>query len=375
MHPNYRHGIALPLTLLALSLMGLLVTMGFFLARLELRRSEQELAMLRSNAAAEAGIEQMLATWDGQRWDALPPGVTVPVASTIMGGGILHDDSLSRLGGPVFLLRSVGQAQDAAGLPVARAELGRWVAATAPAFPLDAAVAARGPLEVSGTTTVDGNDQVPAAWGSACPPPAPSAPAVRDSSAQVLGSGPCAGGQCLAGSPAWLPDSTLSDSALTDYGVWSFSALAAQAGVALSGTVSGVGPVLDSATGQCDPTVPTNWGEPLDSLSPCFGYLPIIRLAPGTRVDGGRGQGILLAEGDVDLDGGLEFYGVVVVGGRLSTSAAGARITGGLILRHPAQDTARIGGASQVLRSTCSAHRAGLAVPARPFRSRSWVRF
>jgi hypothetical protein len=370
-HP--RHGVALPLTLLVLSLVGLLVTIGFLLARLELRRSEQELAMVRSNAAAEAGIERMVASWDGARWDTLPPGLTVPVASTIMGGGILRDDSLSRLGGPLFLLRSVAQAQDAAGSPVARVALGRWVAVSAPVFPLDAAVAARGPLEVSGSATVDGDDHAPPAWGSACPPPALSAPAVRDSSAQVLATG-CTAGQCLVGTPAWLADSTLSDSALADYGPWSFAALAAQAGVSLSGTISGVGPVLDPATGQCDRAVPTNWGEPLDSLSPCFGYLPLIRLAPGSRVNGGRGQGILLAEGDVDLDG-LEFYGVVVVAGRLRTSAAGVRISGGLILRHASQDTARIGGASQVQRSTCSARRAAMAVPALPIRSRSWVRF
>ncbi len=71
---------------------------------------------------------------------------------------------------------------------------------------------------------------------------------------------------------------------------------------------------------KCDTNVETNWGEPTLATDPCFNYFPIIYHYGNLKLQGGRGQGILLVEGDLTATGGMVFYGPVFVTGTLSTS-------------------------------------------------------
>jgi len=119
-----------------------------------------------------------------------------------------------------------------------------------------------------------------------------------------------------------------------------------------------------------------NLGKPLDSSSPCFGFFPIIGVSSGSRIEGGRGQGVLLADGDLELADGFDFYGVVVVAGRLTIAGAGTRVTGLVLLRHSPSDTARLTGVGSVALSRCAIRRAaGRSTPLRPLSGRSWSRF
>ena len=161
-----------------------------------------------------------------------------------------------------------------------------------------------------------------------------------------------------------MVDSTVSDSLLSSFGVWDFTTLRAAARQHLAGVVSAPIPVLDSVTGRCDPSVTTNLGEPLDPSSPCFRFFPIASVGPGSRIERGRGQGLLLADGDLELADGFDFYGVVIVAGRLTILGPGTRVTGLVLLRHSPSDTARLTGAGAVALSRCAIMRAaGRSVP------------
>jgi hypothetical protein len=367
--------VALPLTLIVLTALTLLAGTGLMLARLESRSADHALTAAQATAAAEGGLELAAGNWPTESWDTLPPGATVA-----SGGGAssrqLHADSITHLGALLYLQTGFGEVNDAGGRLMARAAVGRWMRIEPPAFPDRGAVVARGPLELGGGMSVDGGDHVPPGWGGVCPAPASAAAGVSDSTGTPVFSSGCTGGSCLTGNPGLVVDSTASDSLLSTYGSWNFTSLRAVANQRLSGLVSDPAPVFDPATGRCDPSAATNFGEPLDSSSRCFRFFPIISVASGGRIERGRGQGVLLADGDLELADGFDFYGVVVVGGRLTIAGAGTRVTGLVLLRHSPSDTARLTAVGSIALSRCAiARAAGRSTPFRPLSGRSWSRF
>jgi hypothetical protein len=108
--------------------------------------------------------------------------------------------------------------------------------------------------------------------------------------------------------------------------------------------------------------VETNWGEPILPTDPCFDYFPIIYRYGNLKLQGGRGQGILLVEGDLEATGGMVFYGPVMVTGTLSTSGnsgQGAKFFGGVIAGNVAlDDLSKLAGGALVSYSSCAIHRA-----------------
>jgi hypothetical protein len=113
---------------------------------------------------------------------------------------------------------------------------------------------------------------------------------------------------------------------------------------------------------RCDTGVETNWGEPILPTDPCFDYFPIIYRNGNLKLQGGRGQGILLVEGDLEATGGMVFYGPVMVTGTLSTSGnsgQGAKFFGGVIAGNVAlDDLSKLAGGALVSYSSCAIHRA-----------------
>ncbi len=77
---------------------------------------------------------------------------------------------------------------------------------------------------------------------------------------------------------------------------------------------------------------PTNWGDP-ERPSPCAGWLPVVQVRGHLDGPVGRGQGVLLVDGDLTLRGNFQFDGIIVVGGSLRSSGAGNRITGAILAR------------------------------------------
>ena len=125
----------------------------------------------------------------------------------------------------------------------------------------------------------------------------------------------------------------------------------------------------DTVPARCNAAVETNWGEPTVATDPCFNYFPIIYHYGNLKLQGGRGQGILLVEGDLTATGGMVFYGPVFVTGTLSTtgnSGQGAKFFGGVIAGNVAlDDLTKLAGGALVSYSSCAVKRAlaGSATP------------
>jgi hypothetical protein len=74
----------------------------------------------------------------------------------------------------------------------------------------------------------------------------------------------------------------------------------------------------------------------------------------------GSGQGILLVDEDLKLNGGYEFYGIVIVMGKLEGGNGGAKIYGGTIVRGGANldNPSEVQGNPVVNLSSCAIERA-----------------
>jgi hypothetical protein len=126
-------------------------------------------------------------------------------------------------------------------------------------------------------------------------------------------------------------------------------------------------------------TVLNNWGHPEDPTNPCFNYFPIIYAAQDMHIQsGGFGQGILLVEGNLQIDGGFNFYGVVVVLGTIKIQGTGGHIFGTTMVfgDGDASATNATFGNSELRYSSCAIERAMLNSPlarAVPIKHRSWM--
>lgn len=84
---------------------------------------------------------------------------------------------------------------------------------------------------------------------------------------------------------------------------------------------------------------PLNWGCPAKLVSACAtdddrNYYPVIAIASeGSQVqlNNGYGQGILIILGDLRINGGFKFNGIVIVAGDIVKANGNAQIQGGLI--------------------------------------------
>jgi len=108
-----------------------------------------------------------------------------------------------------------------------------------------------------------------------------------------------------------------------DLGLLSFAdALAGALPIGGAGT-----PAPVEVAGVCDRGAAWNWGDPDGLLRPCSDYLAMRGANGSLAVDGGVGQGLLLVDGDLSLEGGARIHGLVIATGRLRLSG-GAVLTG-----------------------------------------------
>jgi hypothetical protein len=200
-------------------------------------------------------------------------------------------------------------------------------------------------------TEVGGADVVPDGW-IGCPPPGPSLPGVY--LPELSAPGGC-GLRCLFGD---LPFDSLR----------SFATKMVRPGgrpvvIAPSRTFE-----------SCNTDDPYNWGDPRDSEGGCGHYFPAVWSESDLALDGIRGQGVLMVNGDLTLGGGVEFQGTVLVNGTLKTSGAGGQITGAVIARAVSFGRAGLLGGPVVQYSRCAVSRALTQSAAlAPLAERGWA--
>ena len=367
-------GIALAVALFALVVIGAMVAGTFYIARLEQKTGDNTLYAAQAFGAAEAGADNVIATWNSFTYNSMVVGSSTGLATVSLGGGNFYTDTLTRLSNTVFLIRSAGERRLANATVLARRMIGRFLRLDVPAINIAAAVTTRGAITVSGSSQISGRDSIPVGWGSSCPPAGPTQPGIRDSSNSVTTTGACSGASCITGSPQILIDPTVTSATFTQFGSVSFSDLFNSATISVYGTITSVGPSITGIPPSCNTASTTNWGDPLNPLGLCFNYLPIVAAAGGTRITGGVGQGILLVNGDLEVSGGFEFYGPVVVTGTVTSTGTGGHFYGGLLAGNADFETSLLTGNSVVDYSSCTLQRALVgSAKAAPMAQRSWT--
>jgi hypothetical protein len=118
----------------------------------------------------------------------------------------------------------------------------------------------------------------------------------------------------------------------------------------------------------------TNWGDPLDPTGPCGNYFPIIYSENTLRINGDRGQGVLIVNGDLEVQGNFEFFGPVIVKGHLKTTGTGGHFNGGVIAANVDLEQNTVLGNAVVNFSSCALLKAlNGSASAALLQERSWV--
>jgi hypothetical protein len=372
-------GIALAVAIFALVVVGALVAGAFFAGNLEQRTGRNAVYASEAADAAESGISTVFANWD-PALNGIAVGDSLAESATSLGARIAVTPKVFRLNNELFLVRSLGRRTDGSGRVLAQrtvATVGRLVTVTTSA---KAAVTVTKPITFNGAAfEVIGNDSTPSGW-SGCAPGANQA-GIRS----ATGTG-AAGKDTthLFGSPKQVAnDPTVVSSMFNLLGDKSFDELKASANIVLpsSSPYNQVAPSVTGSPAKCNIGDQMNWGEPHRSgagyVAQCIDYFPII-YASGSQLKltgGGRGQGLLLVEGDFVVAGGFEFTGLIVAKGGIKVNGNGNKITGALLAQDVALDDQNsISGNTTLQYSSCAISKAlaGLA-SAEPLTQRSWV--
>lgn len=375
MHCRNERGMALAVAIFALVLIGALVAMAFFSGRLEQRGGAGSVYAVQAFEAAEAGMVDVIARWDATAFDSLAPGSSLPLDEASLDGGEWYRPTVTRLNETLFLVRAEGTRRGPSGQFLARRVLGTLVRLETPGVAPAAALTAAGAVTLSQSATVDGRDGVPPGWEALCDSLGAGTAGIRvPPAALVSGGSGCESLGCVAGAPAVARDTLVSAASIELLGSATFDELAARADFRVGGTIGSAGPrATGSMPARCVTADSLNWGEPWvgGGVAACAGYFPVIYAPADLRLTGGRGQGVLLVTGNLELSGGAEFNGPVVVLGAMRSVGSGGTLRGGLLVAGAAVDLA---GYSRVVTSSCAVRRARSgAARARPLDERSWL--
>lgn len=342
-------GMALALTLFALVIIGVLVAGSFFIGRTEQQTGSNVIWAGQAQEAAEAGIAEVIANWDPIVYNAMVPGDSLALPTTQLDAGgsalVVFTDTLQRINNEIFLLRSTGQRLTPGGQVLGSVRLGQLMRLAKPTFAVNAAVTVSNPLQLNGNAFhIGGTNALPPQWGAGeCDPldPGTTDDVVGIRSATTTGM-TTQDLNNVDGFPTKeaTNDTTITSATFQDFLDFTFSTLASQPGVKVipdNNTINGVGPVDDGGTPPaCVKSQLLNFGEPQrdpGSITACQSFFPIVH---GTGVNtkfaaGSRGQGTLLVDGNLELAGGFEWVGLIIVRGEIKINGTGNKITGGIL--------------------------------------------
>jgi hypothetical protein len=370
-------GMALAVAIFALVVVGAMIAGAFFAGTQEQRVGENQRRLQQSFGVAEAGVQERIMTWDptllNRRAQYPADSVVIGPDAVAPGGTGSYGGYSYRLGPNIFLIDVTGRdTRSAAGAVAggggARQRIG-MIARIAPVeFGIKASLTTQGAVSVGGNATISGADQNP--WAS-CDPPGPPQAGVRDQGGSVG----TTGAGTVTGSPPVVNDPTIADSTFTKFGGATYASLASRANIRISGGNINTAPRVTN--GVCDKTDPYNWGDGDNPAAPCGNYFPIIHVQGHMTINNTQGQGILLVDGDLTVNGSWNFYGIVIIQGDLKTAGGGtsdAHFWGGVMAKNADLSTQNLNGHATLNFSSCSILAALQAQsPIALMRSRGWT--
>jgi hypothetical protein len=372
-------GMALAVAIFALVVVGALVAGAFFAGTQEQRVGENQRRVQQSFGVAEAGAQERVISWqpDSMNTRALYPLDSVPIgpnAPAPNGTGSYGGFSY-RLGPNIFLIDVTGRDAASAAGPVAggggaRQRIGLITRIAPVDFGIHASLTTQGGVNLTGNADVNGNDQNPAGWANCDLPGAPQA-GIRDPGANVGTSG----NGSVQGNPPVVNDPTINNNTFTNFGGATYAQLAARANITLGSGTYKTNPSFNGAL--CDKTDLLNWGDGLNPGSACGSYFPIIHITGDATINGDQGQGILLVDGTLSVEGSYQFFGIAIMQNDLKTAGGGntdAHFWGGVMAKNADLGTQSLSGKATLNYSSCSILTALQATSAiSMMRQRGWV--
>ena len=373
-----REGFALAATLLAMLVVGAVVTGGFYAA-------SQESQVARSNGSAddamyvaETGLNQALAQMTRVQLEAIPLNTTVTASpgNVNAGGTVLgnYTNTITRVAPALFVYRTTGTVTRGGRYAGANRTLASMVRLRDMDFDAQTAVQIYGSMDVAGSAYINGFDSYPAYWATESCSITSSTSAITTTPGSTIKR---TGAAATIDGPTTRQQMDATDFTVFGDVTWD-DLVAMREKTYPAGTTTNPAAVWSGTT--CTIAAPENWGSPTDPLNPCFKYMPII-YAEGDLVvsSSNEGQGILLVNGDLTFAGGFEFFGVVVVKGDISIDGTSGHITGTTLVYGNGQfdSWSTTTGNSSVEYSSCAIRRAVLynqnLARGFPIAHRSWL--
>ncbi len=368
-------GMALAVAIFALVVIGALVAGTFYAGRLEQQTGQNGFYAVQASEAAQGAMTQYVQSYNGATLTALPIGGATTQGSQVSIGDGVATPSITRLTSNVWLVSAVG-SRKAGTKTLATTSVAKLYRLNQAQISVSAGLTAIGKITVGGNSEVGGNDVTPPSWlvGS----PAVECPALGDVAAiRYNGSITASGSADIHGSPNKQNDNSMT--AANMLGNTTFNELKAMATkIISSGNVSGLAPVTSGTPAVCNTAVESNWGAPEDKSNVCFTYFPIMYHYGDLSISGtGAGQGILLVEGNLSVQGRIDFFGPVIATGGVNIRGTGSddvKFYGGVMAQDVTLDDTKLTGNAEISYSSCAIKRAlqGSATPI-ALNERAWA--
>lgn len=326
-----REGMALAMAMFAIVVIGALIAGAFFASNQDFKIGRNSLVAQRAFTAAEFGLNKTMGEWDrAQNLAIAVGGDRLLVYPT--GDGSTSKVRITRINGYTYWLVSEGTAAPGTKLETKR-RTSMVMRLAYPAVKVGGAVTLAGGGTVKGSALVSGANANPSGWSCADYPG-------RDTTGVAYAPGTSLTIQKasnVVGSPQSYSDPNAGvDGNYIKFGDESWTTLVKNADVTISSGTMSPSPV--EAAGVCQKSS-SNWGEPWRSptagtVNSCTSYFPIVYSTTGLSINQGRGQGILLVEGSLTVNGRFEWDGLIIVKDDINRGNGTPIITGAVMARN-----------------------------------------
>ena len=365
-HGSERRGFALAVSMMAIVVIGALIAGAFFASTQEYRVGRNTLVGQRAFSVAEYGLNKEISQWDRGR--NLPGGMDVgevDASPVHVVDGDTAFVTITKLNENTFWVVSEGQASMGNAQLKSRARTNAYVRIAYPTVTVRGALTTAGSVDLRGDARVTGNDVSPtdpnlSRWEQCADISVDSMAGVTvGDSARVDGT------SRITGQPAIDRDPLATDSmTYIRYGSETWNSLVANSDVRLpSGGITNPIPMPVGDSLRCTTSNLNNWGEPgrpavlgLNYVHGCRDYFPIIYYDGDLEIQSnGRGQGILLVNGDLRVRGTFDFYGLIIVKDDIERATGTMNIYGSVMSRNVRfGDNSYLGGTQNINFSNCA---------------------
>ena len=359
---NSRRGFAMFMALGALVIVAVLIAGSSFLTTQEARLGQNQLVQSRALAAAEYGLNRIQADWDRTPNLQMANGAFFDTSYTIANQGTVAVRYV-RLNNETFWIVSEGRATVGNSTSAARTavkRVGAILRLRIPSVKANGAVTSGGTVTVQGSAQIRGANAVAPGWSGCTAAPDKAAIVVSASTAYSIQKA-----ANVTGTPQVTVDPLAADSnTYVRFGDETWTALVASANITAASMEAGV--PSTNADGSCNKNSAVNYGEPWrtaqqpSAVTACNNYFPIVYITANAESNKGRGQGILLVNGDLRFNAGFEWHGLIIVKDDIIKANGHAAIYGGIMARNatPADPDQTFSGTVDIFYSSCALDRA-----------------